>query len=298
MTPRQLIPFAAAAVLFCGCEDRYAGPDYKGTEMSVTVKVQGYDGSPQENFWSDGDRIGVSLEGMTDFNSDTNIAFDFDAKTGEFVPVTEPIILKGTDRTLMAYYPFVGAQNVEPSEIPIITSEKDPVSIITVDDVDTEGDGDCLFATAVATKENPVAAFDFKHVLSRLHFDFVDEGQGSGAGPVTFTISDLYLVGRFNPYTGEIQVNDAEGTSSLSVPDIQDMSLDLILVPQTSPVTVTLVYNNRSYVTEMELSLKSGMIHSYKAVISEDTLDAALTVEDDGAAEWEVGNNQISSENN
>ena len=298
MTARHFILFTAAAVLFCGCEDRYTGHDYKGTEMSVTVKVQDYDGNSQDNFWSDGDRIGVSLEGMTDFNSDTNIAFDFDSATGEFIPVNDPIILKGTDRTLMAYYPFIGAENVEPSEISIITGDGDPVSVYTVGNEEQEGDGDCLFATAVATKENPTAAFDFKHVLSRLHFDFAVDIQGAEAGPVDFTMSGLYLVGRFNPYTGEIQVNDAEGTSSVSVRNIQNMALDLILVPQTSPVTVTLVYNNRTYVTEIELSLASGMVQNYTATISEDTLDAVLTVEDDGAAEWEVENNEISSGNN
>ena len=114
----------------------------------------------------------------------------------------------------------------------------------------------------------------------------------------TYYSFGLYLVGRFNPYTGEIQVNDAEGTSSVSVRNIQNMALDLILVPQISPVTVTLVYNNRTYVTEIELSLASGMVQNYTATISEDTLDAALTVEDDGAAEWEVENNEISSGNN
>ena len=116
----KLFTLAAVVSLCSGCEDRYSGPDLKGSDLSFSVQVLDYDGTLAEHRWTEDDRIGISVAGMSDYyDPDTNVAFDYNPETGLFEPVNDNIIIKGTGRVLLAYYPWTGAENQVPAEVSV-----------------------------------------------------------------------------------------------------------------------------------------------------------------------------------
>ena len=273
----KLFTLAAVVSLCSGCEDRYSGPDLKGSDLSFSVQVLDYDGTLAEHRWTEGDRIGISVAGMSDYyDPDTNVAFDYNPETGLFEPVNDNIIIKGKDRVLLAYYPWTGAENQVPAEVSVNIENGVP-------------DADYLFASDTVSRDQPDAVFEFSHVLSKLHIDFVDAtGSGAAASEADYVLSGLVQTGRLDPHSGDILVNDTVEPEDVVLQTV-NMSTDIILVPQTCTVTMSLVFAGKTYITDFEISLEQGKVHNYKVTINNDILDAELAVEDNGSADWETG---------
>ena len=278
MTRNLYSILAVMALLAVSCEDIYSGEDLKGKDMSVEASVQVLSDGQQRN-WEDGDRIGVSVEGMSDYGTETNIAFDWNAGTQSFEAVMSGIVLKGASRTLSAYFPFQGAENKVPEEIAISTY----ADMQTADGLKAN---DWLFAKAVATRENPVASFEFGHVMSMMKIVFVtDDGSSDD---LEYTLSGLVHKGRFNPYTGGIMTSGNARPEALTM-SASGMSSSLMLIPQTTDVAISLIYKGKTYATTFPVSIESGKVHEYTAKIGVETLDASLTIVPGGTADWVVG---------
>ncbi|MBE6215817.1 MAG: hypothetical protein E7123_06275 [Bacteroidales bacterium] len=286
MTRNLYLGLTALMLSAVGCEGIYSGEDIKGKDMSVEASVQVFaDG--QQRQWEDGDRIGVSVEGMADYGVETNIAFDWNAETRSFDAVKSGIVLKGASRTLVAYYPFDGAENEVPSEKVISTDA-------SMQNEAGHAANDHLFAKTSATREDPVASFEFAHVMSMMKIVFVtDDGSSDD---LEYTLSGLVLKGRFDPYTGQIMTLDNARTEPLSMV-ASGMSSSLMLVPQSADLTISLIYKGKTYATTFEVALESDKVHEYTARIGVETLDASLTVTHGGTADWVVGEEEdITSE--
>lgn len=277
---------AGLLLMVTGCEDPYSGHDYKGKELSVEGSVTILSNS-QSREWEDGDRIGVSVDGMSDYGTETNIAFDWNEDAMAFEPAKAGIVLKGSVRTLIAYYPFIGAENVAPSELTINTDE-------SMQTLSGQMSNDFLFAKASATRENPVAVFDFRHLMSMMKINFVTDDGSSDE--LEYTLSGLVHKGRLDPMTGYVGVVDGERPEAI-VMQASDMCASLLLIPQSAEVSISVLYKGKTYATVFSVALESDTVHEYTAKIGVETLDASLTIIDGGTADWVVGDSSdISSE--
>lgn len=274
-------------ILFGACSPETDDIGIKGKEMKVEADVQVF-GEAEGYSWQDEDMIGVSVEGMADYYTETNMAFSYDSESAGFRAVNEGIILKGAERTLLAYYPFKGPEKEVPEQY----------SITTTAQWQTETgmkENDYLFASTTVKRENPVASFEFHHVLSLLKLEF-EESAGK-TGEISYTLQGLLHKGSFNPYTGEVSLTTTKSEDiTLSS---SDMTGTLMLVPQTSEVAISLTFEGKTYATTFTAELSSGTAHVYKVHISPENLDAALSITDAGTADWTVGQGgDIESEDN
>lgn len=280
--------FLAAAVMFIACQDNLDDKGIKGKDMSVEASVQVMDLTGLSHDWKDEDMIGVSVDGMSDYNSETNIAFAYDAESESFMAVRSGIILKGAERGLSAYWPFTGAENEIPEEFDILT---------TAEYQTAEGQkaNDYLFARTTATREDPVARFDFMHVMGQMRLVF-EEADGK-TGDISYTVSGLMHKGTFDPYTGEIRVSTTRSEDLMM--EAEDMSSTLMLIPQEADVAISLTFGGKTYAGVFTAELNSNECKVYTVSISPETLDASLTITDSGSADWNVGEGgDITSEDN
>lgn len=278
MTRKICSGLAGLLLAAMGCSDPYSGTDYKGIELSVEGNVTIL-ADTQSRIWEDGDRISVSIDGMADYGTETNIAFDWDSETQTFMPARSGIILKGAERTLTAYYPFIGAENIAPSEINVTTDA-------SMQSISGQAANDFLFAKTHATRENPVATFKFSHLMSMMKIHFItDDGS---TDDIEYTLSGLIHKGRLDPMTGSIGISETVRSEALVV-STSDMSSSLMLIPQSADVAISVLYKGKTYATVFKVSLESDTVHEYTAKIGIETLDASLTIIDGGTADWIVG---------
>lgn len=280
--------FLCFSSIILSCQLEPADVGIKGKEMGVEATVQIVDQNNESHVWQDDDMIGVSIDGMSDYHSDTNVAFSYDDQSGTFVPVKSGIILKGSERNLSAYYPFTGAENEIPEELEILTHEEYQTSA-------GMSGNDYLFARTVATREDPVARFDFQHVMSQMRLEFEEEN--GRTGEVSYTVSGLYHKGAFNPYTGEVRVTTTKSDDLTMT--TSDMKSTLMLIPQNSEIAISLTFDGKTYAGVFTADLTSNECKVYKVIIGEETLDVSLTIIDSGSADWVVGEGgDITSEDN
>ena len=275
---KRLILFFFAIAFATGCQDELKDIGIKGKEMGVEATVQIIGETDESHAWTNDDMIGVSIDGMSDYHSDTNVAFAYDTETGGFIPVKSGIILKGAERHLSAYYPFTGAENVIPDEIPLTTT----VEFQTPEMMKAN---DYLFARTVATREDPVARFDFQHIMSQMKLVF-EEAEGK-TGNVTYTISGILNKGTFNPYTGEVRTTTTKSEDLTLSTD--NMSSTLMLIPQTCNLAVSVTFEGKTYAGAFTADLKSNTCNTYTVTISPETIDVSLDIVDSGTSDWEVG---------
>lgn len=285
---KKTIAYLASAAVLVSCQTEKEDIGIKGKEMGVEATIQIVDESDNQYQWKDEDMIGVSIDGMADYHSDTNIAFSYDEETGKFVPVKSGIILKGGSRNLSAYYPFTGAENTIPDLIDLVTTSEFQTP-------EKRNANDYLFSRAVATREDPVAHFDFHHILAQMRLVFEEEN--GKTGNVSYTISGLYNKGSFNPYTGEVRTTTTKSDDITLSTD--DMSSTLMLIPQNTEVAISLTFEGKTYAGIFTAELASNECKVYKVIIGQETLDVSLTIIDGGTADWNVGEGgDITSEDN
>lgn len=268
-------------VAFAGsCETVTDDRGIKGKEMGVeagVLEVLNQEGSAYA--WQDEDRIGVSVKDMTDYHSETNIAFEYDEETGKFSSVQTDLILKGAERTVYAYFPFKGPELERPEKVEFTTE---------VQTADSQKEFDWLFAQTQVTREDPVARFEFSHVMGQVRFEFSHKdgvaGQVSG-----FTVSGISHEGRFDPYTGEL-IKRTETTADC-IPPVNDNASTLVLIPQTAEITVSFVYNNESYRQEVAypIEVAANECRKYTIEFGADDLDKSLSIVPGGSVDWVTG---------
>lgn len=281
--------FYVSAFLLLGLLSACSEVDYSGTDIAGSkLTVQGVIHSPltraSGTTWDNGDRIGVSVSGLSDYSSDTNIPYyydgtDFKAEEGS------AIYIKGSsEQTVIAYYPYYGEKNTEvtPAAISTASSKQTTAGQKTID---------YLYATASVTRDNPSAAFSFSHVMSMLNLVFnLEDGGTKAVGTVDFTLSGLILDGTFNPQTGVVAPNE-NGSPTDLVLSTSGASASLILLPQTaSSVKIAIEYNGKSYSgTFSTLNLSDGYKYDFQVSINGSTENPTLQITAHGINDWNPG---------
>ena len=272
-----ILPVIAMCV---SCGEMLSDKGVKGTEMSVeanVLEVVNQEGNTYS--WQDEDRIGVSVKDMVDYHSETNIAFEYDIENGRFSPVQTDLVLKGAERTVYAYFPFVGPELERPAKKEFNTMDQTPAG---------QKEFDWLFALTQVTREDPVARLDFSHVMGQIRFEF--SNKDGVAGQVSrFTVSGLYHEGRFDPYTGEL-IRRTEATADC-IPIVTDNASTLVLIPQTAEITVSFVYNNESYRQEVAYPIEvvANECRKYTIEFGAADLDRSLSIIPGGSVDWVTG---------
>ena len=277
---KRCLVILSVIVITVACKGELSDKDMKGMKTSVEaviLEVINQEGSTYS--WQDEDRIGVSVKDMVDYHSETNIAFEYDKESGCFSPVQTDLILKGAERILYAYFPFVGPELERPAKKEFSTVDQTYAG---------QKEYDWLFAQTTATREDPVARFEFSHVMGKVYFEFEHEklssGQVSG-----FTVSGICHNGRFDPYTGElVRRNDV---TEDCLPVVDGMSSGLVLIPQTAEITVSFIYNGESYRKEKacRLEVVANECRKYTISFGSDNLDKSLSIIPSGTVDWETG---------
>lgn len=275
---KKIILFMAAILITGACQELNENHGLRGNDLNVGAAAQIIGDTVEGYVWSESDVIGVHVQGMADYLSETNIAFRYDNVQKGFVPQDAGIVLKGAERVLNAYHPYVGKENEKPAVQAVDTRSKSQT-------VSGWQKMDWMFAQTTATREEPVADFEFHHTMGQIRLDFKTE-DGS-TGKIRYTVSGLLHDGTFDPYTGELKVTTTKSDDITM--ETGKMSGALLLLPQTSEVSISLLYEEKTYTGVFTADVTADECRRYTVTISEESLDKTLLIKDSGIADWIEG---------
>lgn len=136
---------------------------------------------------------------------------------------------------------------------------------------------DFLFAPAVTvTPDNPTANFAFSHKMSKLKITVVDADNQFTAESLTLTLSNVATTGKFNPSTGLVSPDAANGTLSSAIEAGTPMSF---IVPSyaeanTAAIVATVgVSNGDFYVANITPALAAGTQYNVSLTIKKNNPD-------------------------
>jgi len=274
---------AFALLLLAGCSNEVKESDIKfsreaGAKVSFSAVINAQQASnlstrATETNWEAGDRVGITCG-----EDQTNVEYQYSPdNTGLFDAVngkTEDIWVLGTQTyDVIAYYPFTGTSGSEPVAIEINTGTQ------VQTDKEARKQIDFLYATGIATSEQPNVQLSFHHVMSRIRLTFTP-GEGVTLSDITCYLIGLKQEGTFNPVTGVAAISSAEtnvpedivwdGDRKVGVDE--NYTIEAILLPQavSDKVWIQAGMNGNYYeATFANLTeLKSGYSYNYTVEVN------------------------------
>ena len=271
-----------ALFILAGCSnDRYEGPDVPGTKATIWANINCTQTRANNTEWTIHDQIGVTV-GSGDPRS-TNIPYEYSGTDGQpFNRISEKelYIKSQIDIPVTAYYPYSGAEGLDPEEIEINTQDQTAANQSKID---------YMFAQTTASRTNPNISLLFFHKMSNLIFNFESEDPDANIGNLTYTLSGITIKGTFNTSTGEIFPEEATGEVSTQ-PTLNTTS-SLFLIPQTKEnIELEIAVGSVYYITTIEnLNLKSGFAHTYKITLKNLNEAPYITISKGTISPWEPG---------
>ena len=206
--------FLASAVTLAflsACNNNeYEGMDIPGSELQVSAGINEMSRlSDTGAEWTVGDAIGVSQSG-TDV-TDLNIKYTATSTQGAFSSTTGIFVKGDGNVTYTAYYPYTGEEGKSAGTINFNLTET--------------GNYDFMFAEATASRENPKAAFNFEHKMSRVALTITETtttengtetASRAGEDEITVTLRDVVVDGTFNTETGKVTRGTTTGNISVT----------------------------------------------------------------------------------
>lgn len=206
--------FLASAVTLAflsACNNNeYEGMDIPGSELQVSAGINEMSRlSDTGAEWTVGDAIGVSQSG-TDV-TDLNIKYTATSTQGVFSSATGIFVKGDGNVTYTAYYPYTGEEGKSAGTINFNLTET--------------GNYDFMFAEATASRENPKAAFNFEHKMSRVALTITETtttengtetASRAGEDEITVTLRDVVVDGTFNTETGKVTRGTTTGNISVT----------------------------------------------------------------------------------
>lgn len=277
---KNYVTTAVALLLLTGCSNDIKETDIKfsgdaGARVSFSAVINDREASnlatrATETSWEAGDRVGITCGG-DQINVEYQYAPD---NTGLFTAVngkTEDIWVLGTQTyDVSAYYPFIGESGKEPITIAVNTGTE------VQTDKEARKQIDFLYATGIATSQQPNVQLSFHHVMSRIKLTFTP-GEGVDLSDITCYLIGLKQIGTFNPITGVATVSSSETVESediiwdgdRKVGETENYTVEAILLPQVVSEKVWIqagMSGNYYEATFTNLTeLKAG--HSYNYII-------------------------------
>lgn len=210
---KNYVTAAFALLLLAGCSNDVKESDIKfsgeaGAKVSFSAVINDQEASnlvtrATETSWESGDRVGITC-GKDQMNVEYQYSPD---NTGLFNAVNgkiEDIWVLGTQTyDVLAYYPFTGTSGTEPVAVEVNTGTEVQTN------KETRKQIDFLYATGVATSQQPNVQLSFRHVMSRIKLTFTP-GEGVTLSDITCYLIGLKQEGTFNPVTGVAAVSTAE----------------------------------------------------------------------------------------
>lgn len=241
---KNYVTTAVALLLLVGCSNDIKETAIKfsgdaGAKVSFSAVINNQEASnlvtrATETSWESGDRVGITC-GKDQVNVEYQYSTD---NTGLFISVNgkaEDIWVLGTQTyDVSAYYPFTGTSGTEPIAVEVNTGTE----------VQTNKEArkqiDFLYATGVATSQQPNVQLSFHHVMSRIKLTFVP-GEDVTLSDITCYLIGLKQKGTFNPVTGVAAVSadetvvaeDIVWDGERRVGASENYTVEAILLPQT-----------------------------------------------------------------
>lgn len=204
---------AFALLLLAGCSNEVKDSDVKfsgeaGAKVTFSAVINNQESSnlvtrATETSWDIGDRVGITCG-----QDQVNVEYQYSPEgTGLFSAVngnTEEIWVLGTQSyNVSAYYPFTGTSGQEPLAVEVNTGTQ------VQTDKEARKQIDFLYATGVATSQQPNVQLSFHHVMSRIKLTFTP-GEGVSLSDITCYLIGLKHKGIFNPANGVAAVSTDE----------------------------------------------------------------------------------------
>ena len=203
---------AAFSLLFlAGCSNDVKESDIKfsgeaGAKVSFSAVINDQEASnlvtrATETNWEAEDSVGITC-GMEQVNIHYKYKSNglFAAEGGN----AEEIWVLGTQTyDVLAYYPFTGTSGTEPVAVEVNTGTEVQTN------KETRKQIDFLYATGVATSQQPNVQLSFRHVMSRIKLTFTP-GEGVALSDIACYLIGLKQEGTFNPVTGVAAVSTDE----------------------------------------------------------------------------------------
>lgn len=241
---KNYVTTVVALLLLVGCSNDIKETAIKfsgdaGAKVSFSAVINNQEASnlvtrATETSWESGDRVGITC-GKDQVNVEYQYSTD---NTGLFISVNgkaEDIWVLGTQTyDVSAYYPFTGTSGTEPIAVEVNTGTE----------VQTNKEArkqiDFLYATGVATSQQPNVQLSFHHVMSRIKLTFVP-GEDVTLSDITCYLIGLKQKGTFNPVTGVAAVSadetvvaeDIVWDGERRVGASENYTVEAILLPQT-----------------------------------------------------------------
>lgn len=257
--------FVAGALAFASCShDEYTGPDREGAKLIVNGTVNENVTRASNASWEPGDEIGISSDGGHD-----NVHFTTSKGDGAFESETPTYILGSGETSFTSYYPH----HVEASANTPELSFTEPK--------------DFMFATATASRENPVANFKFNHVMSKISMDITDANAVDGVTG-TVKLEGVPVSGKFHTLTGKVTTDNTKG--SITKEFLPNTTVDIILPPldgATGTISVVINYNGKVYGGTISLSeLEAGTEYHFSTELSAANEAGQLSISSATITDW------------
>lgn len=217
--------FVAGALALASCShDEYTGPDYAGSKLVVNATISGMQTRAGNSMWEAGDAIGISSDQGHD-----NLHFISEKGDGVFSPADDIYVLGAGETNLTAYYPHHVEVN---SDLPVVNFDQPE---------------DFMYSTATVTRENSKANMTFKHHMTKLSFNMIDESLGETENKGSISVSGLVPSGSFHTLTGDVTVGSEKG--KLTKDFTANSTVGLIFPPQAvkQQLEVLVNYNDKVY---------------------------------------------------
>lgn len=262
---KQYFLLSAAVLALSSCvNDLYEGQDIAGEKLVVTGGINQIESRVSGTSWDKGDKIGVSCAEA----GHDNVLYVTSEGNGQF-STEEPVYVLGANEfTYTAYYPYSETVSAENAEISFSVPQ------------------DYLWASATVIRDNPDAAFQFQHKMSKISITIEgNEGEG-GSGAIH--LKNVYTDGKFNTLTGEVTSPSTRGT--LSSEFTLGTPAAFILPPvqsSTEAISVLVEYNGKAYGGEITLaSLAENTEYQYTIDISTTEPGKQLSISSPTIADW------------
>lgn len=260
------ILFASLAVLtITACShSEFDGPDYEGGKLTVTGSVNQIMSRASGAAWDKGDQIGLSSQVGQD-----NVMFVTTEGDGVFTSAVPVYVLGDGEKTYTAYYPYESAVNTDAPEIVFSTPK------------------DFMWATATATRENPHAAFVFKHKMSKISFTITDNTPGADATGAKIKLEGIKVSGKFHTLTGDVSATDQAGSISTGFALGTPASIILPVQDVNATVNVMLAYNGKTYGGGIQLTtLAEGTEYHYTIDLTSADPASELSISSATITDW------------
>ena len=247
---KKTILLAAATLALASCDNNDSLATSDAANITATIGESAVSRA-SETQWAPGDNIGISSfigETLTPF---INLKYTTEGD-GKFTGATPIFFYK--PMTLVAYYPYAGAEGTTPGTNGFITAD----TKIDNQSADNQPKIDFLWDARKDKEDfsvaNPNVKFCFSHMMSKLTFTFESSEETKDKNGVviaegvdvsdmiSYSIEGLGLVGTFDTATGVCAIDeDKEARSTLTV-DFPKQTVQnkvaqpsLIVFPQTKP---------------------------------------------------------------